>query len=445
MSVAASLGSPSIIASALKGIASRHDPVSLSPRTSEAIVLWIALVCCSGRKIIEDMRYDVLFDYLSGMYYQAGTIAFNYFQFGAVRRGLGGTIAFLLDHDLPVATIKFQFLNAALLAAGLCWLYRRSQVGFVTRLSCAVVLIGMMLRWGEDPGRTDMAVIALLSFAMIALTRARLALATTFVCVGLFIHESSFMFGLPLLAAGVLRLGGPRSFGARAWVATGAVFVVTMALYLAMPHLPHLDRVAMVDLVHARMPPYKEVDWAIYFALSGFRGVKMAICQNVTDPTYWTHPVGGALAIAAAYLACSGRVRRDALTIALAALPGFVLLCVIANDIARWTLFACANVWLLQVALPRYAVSIGAANEGAVTSLPDVRPILKLICAVIFSVSINPRAAPTVEYPIYSGDPVFERLVRKYSDERTPSVEDAFVECDPFWLEILGTAPVGAR
>jgi hypothetical protein len=409
-------------------------PIPAPSRTFEAVLLWIALVCSSGRKMIDDMLHDVLFDYLSGMYYQASTIAFNYFEFGAVRRGLGGTIAYLLDHDLRTAAIKFQILSAAILATGFCWIYRRTQARFIERLAFATVLIGMMLRWGEDPGRTDMAVIALLSFATIALARRHVALAMGFVCVGLFIHESSFMFGLPLLTAGVWRLGGVRSFGRRAWLGTGIVFIATIALYLAIPHLPHLEHQAMVDLVRSKMPPYKEVDWAIYFALGGFRGVTMAICQNVTDPTYWTHPVGGALAIGAAYLACSGRVRREWMTIALAALPGFVLLCVIANDIARWTMFACANVWLLQVALVR--------SDEAVDQRPDVRPILKLICGVIFALAVHPRSVPTIDYPIYSGSPVFERVVRNYSDARTPSVEDALVTCDPYWMEVLGATRV---
>lgn len=394
----------------------------------EAGLLWFLLVCASARLILYYWLEGDLFTLESPMLYQAGTLGFNYFEFGAVRRGMGGSIAYLLADDLLVATVSFHLMFAAILSAAACWLYWRMEASTATRIAYAATLLAILMRWGEDVGRTDMAVVVLFAFATIAMTRRKLVVATACVCLGVFIHESSFIFGLPLLAALVWRCGGPRAFAPSQLRWAAAVILATLVAYAAMSWLPHLDRQTMVDAVRAKLPHYKHVDWAIYFALSGFRGVEASMCQNATDPSYWTHPAGGLLAIATAFIACSWRIRREWMTVLLAALPGFVLLCIVANDVARWTMFACINIWLLQAA------------TGTRSGTPDVRPWMAALCGMILAPAVNPRTVDSIEYPIYSGSPAFERVIRKAGGARTPSVEEALARCDPYWREVLGDA-----
>ena len=101
----------------------------------------------------------------SPLLYQAATLGFNYFELGAVRRGLGGSIVHLLSRDILLATVYFHLLAAAAVAAGATLVFARLTAPLATRLAFVFVALAIMLRWAEDAGRTDMAVAALLAFA----------------------------------------------------------------------------------------------------------------------------------------------------------------------------------------------------------------------------------------------------------------------------------------
>ena len=101
--------------------------------------------------------------------------------------------------------------------------------------------------------------------------------------------------------------------------------------------LPHASVGTMVDVVRSKFAPHVVVDWAIYFAVSGARGVQTSICQNLTDPSYWVHPLGGLVVLAVVAVGLSGDPARDWPAMAVAALPPFLFLVVVANDTSRWT------------------------------------------------------------------------------------------------------------
>lgn len=394
----------------------------------QAACLLLALILAASRfSWGAVLRGDVpgALDYLL---YQAATLGFNYFEFGAVRRGLGGSLVYLLGADALAATAAFHFLCAAAVATAATWLFVRLEVRGAARAASAVVMVAIMLRWGDDAGRTDMAVAALLGFATIAMGLRRPVVAVALVCTGLFIHETSFIFGAPLLAALALRSGGWPAFTPRQKGSAAMTLAASFALYAGMALLGQADVPTMVDKVRAKFIAHDHVDWAIYFALSGLRGVRTSVCQNLADPSYWVHPASGGVVMLAAYLALAWRARAEAPAALLAVLPGFVFLCVVANDISRWAMFGCFNLWLLAASAP--------PRTGA-GSLPGWA---KLAIAVALLPLVNARPG-TIQFRIYAPSPVLEWAARKAGGPRTPDIEEALQRCDPDWRSVLDGAP----
>ena len=362
------------------------------------------------------------------VYYQAATLGFNYPEFGAVRRGLGGTIVHWLGPAPLLSTILFHLLSAAAVAATAAMVFHRQERRGWARTAFAMVMLVIMLRWGDDAGRTDMLVAALLGAAALCVQRGRPVLASLLVCIGLFVHESSFIFGLPLLAALLWQRGGTASLAPHQRRGIGGVFAATLALYLGMAWLPHADIGTMVQVVRAKFEPHIHVEWAMYFALSGLRGVQTSICQNLTDPSNWVHPASGLVVLAVAWGAAMG-ARRVGLGVALlAALPGFVFLCVVANDTSRWAMFALFNLWLVAAALPT------ASPSAAIPGRPF--PNLQLLLALLLGALVLPRPA-SISFRIYAPSPTLEWAVRKLGGARTPDIEEALLRCDPNWRDVL--------
>jgi hypothetical protein len=200
-------------------------------------------------------------------------------------------------------------LAAAAVASGVATLFYRLDVALARRLAFAIVSLTIMLRWAEDAGRTDMATAALLAWATVAVQRGRLDWASAAIGVGIFIHESSVIFGVPLLVTLVLMGGGLRSYSAAIKIRAAGALAITLTCYVCMGMLPHSDVQSMADVVRAKFVPKLDVDWALYFALSGARGVATSICQNLTDPTYWMHPFSGAVVLIVVYTALAGRFK----------------------------------------------------------------------------------------------------------------------------------------
>ena len=390
------------------------------------VLLFLVLVAASARLLVGSYRYGNLLGTNSPLFYQAATLGFNYFELGAIRRGLGGTIVYLLSSNALIGTVYFHLLSAAAVAAGACLIFARMVASLPTRAAFALVLIAIMLRWGEDAGRTDMAVAAFLALAAWAMAQGRLVLACAAVGVGLFIHESSVIFGVPLLTSIALRQG-LKSFPRRVWWRGAGVLALALGAYVVIWVLqPSIGTI--VDVVRSKFERNDVVDWAIYFAVSGARGVGASICQNLTDPSYWVHPVGGLIVIAVAAVALSDDLASAGPALAVATLPPFLFLTFIANDTSRWTNFACFNVWLLLASTYRSPARARAPRW----------------LAAVAALALLPLSHPKpdkIDYPIYAGSPLFERIVRKFGGPRTPSVEEALARCDPSWRDALDKAP----
>lgn len=400
-----------------------------SPGAAWPVLLFALLVLASSRMLLNTLFRGHLESLESPLYYHAGTLAFNYFEMGAVRRGLGGSMVYLLADNPLLGTALFHWVWAAAVAVPFTWLVLRVDGPWHRRMAFALVALFIMNRWGEDAGRIDIAVAALLGGAALAVLQRRLAWAAAAVGVGLFIHEASFIYGVPLLAALVWRMGGGSAFDARSRHAALAVLAAALGLYGVLPLLPHAAPQTMVEIVQAKFPPRNvHVNLAIYFAVSGVRGVQASICQNRVDPTYWAHPLGGLIVLAACYLALAGEAKREWPAVLLAALPPLVFLSGVANDVARWTNLAAFNAWLVLAATPMPR----RQTEGLV--------FLSGACALAFLVLTNPLLI-RVKYPIYTGSPLVQKVVDRLTGTTTLSPTGALRRCDPAWHEVLGLPP----
>jgi hypothetical protein len=403
-----------------------QNPQRLAPQTSRwfAIGFFLLLVMASTRFAVLSIWQGNLAEAERYVLYQAATLSFNYFEFGAIRRGLGGSLVHVLSSNTAAATLAFHFITATAVASTAALLFYRRPLHRTVRGALILTMLTVMLRWGDDGGRIDMAVAFLFGCTAIAFQRGRPALGAAFVAVGLFVHETSFIFGLPLLAGLTVQHGGWSALPRRQRLAGVAALAAALLIYCSMGWLPHADVPTMVSAVRAKFASHEHVEWALYYALSGMRGVRTSICQNLTDPTYWVHATSGLFVIAAFGLAVLPNSRRFWTSALLAALPGFVFLAVVANDASRWAMFACFNVWLIAVASP--AMAVGRA--------PHVALRLFLALAIVPLILFRPSS---INYRIYAPSPLLENAVRTFGGPPTPSVEQALERCDPTWADVM--------
>ena len=225
-----------------------------------AVALWLLLVGLSTRLLVSAWQRHVLLTDESPLLYHAATLGFNYVDFGFVRRGLGGALLHLFGDNWLRGTAIFHVLAAAAVAGAACVLFARLARPWPERAAFALLLVALMMRWAEDPGRTDIVVAALLGVAALAVLSGRPVAAALAVAVGLFVHETGFVFGLPLLAGLWLDQGRWRAIGRRAAFGVSAVLGPALLLYLAFDRLPHADARTMVDVVRSHLPPHEHVD-----------------------------------------------------------------------------------------------------------------------------------------------------------------------------------------
>ena len=391
----------------------------------ELIALGLLLALATATPLIRYSFYGDIFAAFDDRLYQAAVLAFNYFEFGPIRRGLAGSIVYLLGHDILKASTWYFLLSAVAVALPVIWLYRGLPLPRMARFAFAATIVAIMLRWAGDIGRTDTLVSAGIAVAAIATSQGRLGLAALMLGIGLMIHETSVIFGVPLVSAILMRPGAWSAVSTASKRHGAAVLLLSVAVYAGMTHLPHASDTMMSEVVRAKFASTKYVDWAVYFALSGLRGLRTNLCQNGLDPTYWMHPAGGLLLVALTTMAVGWNFRREGVLTALATIPPLIFLSILTNDHSRWAMFAMFNVWLLHAVAHR--------REGRRTSTEREA----LLAAVALLVLTNNKfgTSPT---PIYSPSPVLERIaVRLLRTGPTPNVEAALKQCDPTWHDFV--------
>lgn len=392
---------------------------------AHAWVFFFLLVALSMRLLASALNRHVLLTAESPLLYHAATLGFNYFDFGFVRRGVAGSLVSLLGSDRLAGTAIFHVLSATAVAAGAATLFARLKGHWHRKAAFALLMCALMLRWAEDPGRTDMAVAALLCAAALALTSGHFVLSCVCVSVSLGVHETGLVFGLPLLAGLLVDQARWRRLDRRATVLGAIVLLGSLAFYVALGALPHADAATMVSVVRSRLPRHDYVDWAIYFAISGSRGVQTSLCQNLGDPTYVIHLATGLLVIGLYVTLLRERKTPTLASALLVAVPPFLFLSTVANDLSRWAVLAAFNVWILCSASAD--VRTGVRRSGA---------WLRVAAAALVIPLIHPKTW-RIEDPIFSPVPVIDRVVRELGGPRTPRFSEALERCDPGWRQVL--------
>ena len=420
-----------------------------APRTSRAgwaaFGLWLLLVGLSTRLLVSAWRRHVLLTDESPLLYHAATLGFNYVDFGFVRRGLGGTLLHLFGENWLRGAAIFHVLAAAAVAGAACVMFARIVRPWPERAAFAALLTALMMRWAEDPGRTDIAVAALLAVAALAVLASRAIAASLAVSVALFFHETGFVFGLPLLAGLWLDQGRWRAIGRRDRVGVAFVLSLALLLYLAFDRLPRADAQTMVKVVRSHFPPHEYVDWAIYFAVSGARGAHTPPAQHAGDPPDALHVGRGLHVIGLVFSTLTGRGAPGWPAVLLVSVPPFLFLSVVANDISRWAVLAAFNVWLLCAALPGGVAARSALGQSAIaapTAALSQRPsawVWRIALALLLIPLIHPKTWP-IEDPIFAPTPVLERLARRFGGPATPRFAEVLERCDPGWRSVLNDA-----
>lgn len=408
-------------------LAARHAAGSTRVPRAALWTLFALLMLASTRLLVREAYRGWQVRESWELLYQAATLAVNYPEFGFVRRGLGGTLIYLSGLPQLTGTIVFHLLSAALVAGVGCALIAAHALERRAALLQAAVLLVLMLFWAEDAGRTDMAVAGCIGLACLAFVRGRPLLAAACLVVGLGVHESAFVYGLPLLLAlGLADRRGwrlPRGRLLAAGLLIGAVAIG----YAFFDHLPRADNAVVVATVRSRLGDHPLVDWAMYFALGGMRGVRTSICQNLeVDPNYALHVVSGLVVIAVGIFALLGSDRRRWGLALLAALPPYLFLSAVANDLSRWSWLACFNVWLLAVTGPAPAAA-----------RPRRWLLVHLLAALALLLLAHPRRPVAISGRIYSPSPLIEALSIRLGGPVTPGPQVFLPACDPRWAEVL--------
>ncbi len=401
---------------------------------AEALLLGLLLLAASGRFVYTAWRNDEL-SLLRQVFlqYKSATLAVDFVDFGAVHRGLGGSLARLFTADAVDAAIAFHLASGLAVACVLGLLFARFQVPVVRRLAFAVVALALMMRWGEDGGRTDLAVVALLGAATLAWLSGRIVVAALTVGLGLFIHEASAILGVPLLAALAWRDVSRGDLKRQRVHTLLVILAAVLAVYFAFPWLPHSTNPEIAARVHERVGSNEAVDVALYFALAGLRGIQAAMCANAKDPAASMHVAMGLVVIAVTTLALAPWRGANRWLTLLAGLPGYVLLASVANDYARWTLFACMALWLFAISAPRAA----AASSDRRVALADVAC---LAAGCILALALVPATRPGISR-VVSPVPRLDQWLYRSPDPKPLGFAEVVARCDPRWRDVLRANP----
>jgi hypothetical protein len=401
-------------------------------RWAAAFVLFVVTLRLCLRQLIGWVSNGEFFHPESPMLYSAATLSFNYIEFGAVRRGLASTAVYLLHPNRMVGTAVFWVLSAAGLCALASWIFTRIRARPLTLAIFAVLLICLVRRWGLDTGRADLAVAAVLSGAALVAVRGHVGSAAALVAAGVFIHETSVIYGLPLLAALLLDQRRFAALSRRQWLHIVIGLAVPMLVYAGLGLLPRADTTTMVRTVRDALPAHKYVDWSIYFAVSGWRGVETSLCQNRIDPNYEVHFLSAVLIVALVVFALAGQNRRIGWVSLLAWAPPLLFLSIVANDFTRWTEFAAYNAWLVCA----FSYGSGDATGDRGRALTALR---FLAAGSVFLLIATTRLYPVAEL-FYAPSPLIEHWALRLGGPSTPNLDIVLERCDPGWLDFLNGA-----
>ena len=360
-----------------------------------------------------------------GWDYNAAVLGMNYFDFGFVRRGLSGSIAYLFGSDLLRATIWFYLVALGIVVVLALQLLNKRIAAPLTLIPYVILFGGILLFWACDPGRTDVLIAAFLMLAASAMTNRKPAVACVWLAIGLMTHETAIIYGLPLVVALALRDCQYRSMPLAKYVTASLILLIAVAVYIFTDRFPHASVNTIVSTVRNELPRNELVDRALYLNLSGIRVVRTAMCRNALDPRYALHLIEACILIALAIFAISRWPWSIGFWLAiLVSIPPFIFLWIVALDHARWVTLSMLNIWLLGV----------TDREPRKIEQPLIF-LAEIACAALVLVLHYPRIVG--QRTVVTPSPMMERVANKFGITSAPSFPETLLSCDPNWREAL--------
>jgi hypothetical protein len=354
--------------------------------------------------------------------YYLATLAINYFDFGAVHRGLAGSISYLSGLDLPMALVLFYVATTVAFIAEATWIVaRRDWANQLDPVRFVLVLVAIVGLWAKDAGRTDALIAMLLAPAAAAALYGRLVITSALITIGLFAHETSFIYGIPLVVAVLLSQSRLKLLLTPQGAFAAALLLCGTALYASLPHLPHANVAQIVASVGRKVGVHPDSEKALFFTLGGERGLRAAMCMNSFDANFLLHGLTALVMIAICVFVLAGTEPRLWAPCLLAALPPFVLLWIIALDNARWITLSIVNIWLVCALAKR-----GESRFGYVR--------LAFAAALVL---LNAPIPAGYNHGIFATSPVVDAIAGELSHASRPDVYLSFEHCDPDWRSVL--------
>jgi hypothetical protein len=359
--------------------------------------------------------------------YNRATLALNYQEHGFIRRGLGGTLLEWVDSS-PLAACVDQLLVLHLLSAiwltiPLVLLVRRMMDQDWRRGAWFALLLAaspqLFMAWGGDLGRIDMFIGGCLAWGVLAVLHQRLWVAVGSLLLGFLAHETSILYGVPLLAALHLHRhgrAGLRTMYLPAAVLIGGTFLIAIGNFA----LTSASSQDIVNSIVRSQAPSKERDFAAYVAVDSAKGLVTSLCRGVgkaATPFYLAWALG--LIALYAWLLWVRFKKALVLPYALATVLPFVMLSLVAIDYGRWLSFAILNAWLFTAAM----IPAGERQQSR-------KSIVLRLIVLGGLIAMRPSH---VQLPSYFAKTVAERLWSKKATQGKTTEE-----CDPSWRASIG-------
>jgi hypothetical protein len=353
-------------------------------------------------------------------------IGFNYIQFGAVRRGLVGTIVYLTGANLVVGAYLVYWISYILFLWFAYLILNRMAAVASVFVPFVIILAALLLFWSTDIGRTDVLVAAFLAGAALAAIDGKIIRAGVCIAAGITINEVAAIYGLPLLFAILLDENRYKDVRLSSAAIGGAIIVAGFAAgSLIVPLLPHSDPKTIVQTIRSEIPSIylsESSDQAFFFLLAGARGVRLVQCAIQHTVHYFIHPFAAIFMIMLTTFSLSGLHRLQWTAPAVASVPPMLLLWLIASDMSRWTALSILNVWIVSAVRSR--VTAGDGSGWA----PARAASAAAIAVLLYPGTVDVFAPYTFPSPLIGK--VAESILG-------PAEIRNFEDCDPTWRSVL--------
>lgn len=365
--------------------------------------------------------------------YNAGANALTYFNTGFSRRELAGTLTHLISADPMIGAAYLHLSTYAALTASFVFLIARHPSMPVRRLMLGLALLAVLLRLSLDVGRTDGLVMLLGLLAAHTAARGAWIVTALVLSIALAVHETGFLVLAPLTVAIAIGHGTWRRLTGHVLGSVVAIFLLTGILYVVGLQ-PHDDIGKIARDIHTQVAntagPSQAyyADMAVYFTLSGARGLRTAVCEIWTDPNTPIQWLGAVVIPTMFTVGLCGWRRWPFLAMTLTWVAGLSL---IGVDVGRWVTFAV------------FSILTFALLES------DVRPIdiNRRGILLVFGAFLLMSAGFTIQRGEFTPIPLADAVAQRVTNSLSPV--DALAKCDPGWRAYLGLkagpAPAAVR